>query len=362
MNSTQHAVPFAAANRAAGLIDRLWHASPPLTGAGILMLVLAGASLVGMVVDPRVITGAPAWLKPLKFAISTAVYSLTLAWMFTFFSDRPHVRRVVGWTTAIVFVLEVSIIDAQAWRGTTSHFNVSTTLDTVLFSVMGIAILLQTLVSVAVAAALWRKRFTDPVLGWALRLGMTLTIIGALSGSLMTRPTEAQLAAAREGGRMTTAGAHTVGGVDGSPGVPVTGWSRDHGDLRIAHFIGLHAIQTLALIAIGLRRWPGQRPFVSRHCWLLQRAMHRCFSCCCGRRCGDKASWRRMERHSGPSQYGPWSQRSSLVGSALAPVPHCATAWIGWQYDSRTALFHSEADDHGRVASAAVPARGRPGP
>ena len=255
MNSTQDAVPFAVGNRAAGLIDRLWHASPPLTGAGILMLVLAGASLVGMVVDPRVITGAPAWLKPLKFAISTAVYSLTLAWMFTFFSDRPHVRRVVGWTTAIVFVLEVSIIDAQAWRGTTSHFNVSTTLDTALFSVMGIAILLQTLVSVAVAAALWRKRFTDPVLGWALRLGMTLTIIGALSGSLMTRPTEAQLAAAREGGRMTTAGAHTVGGVDGSPGVPVTGWSRDHGDLRIAHFIGLHAIQTLALVAIRLRRW-----------------------------------------------------------------------------------------------------------
>ena len=60
-----------------------------------------------------------------------------------------------------------------------------------------------------------------------LRLGMTLTIIGALTGPLMTRPTEAQLAAAREGGLMTTAGAHTVGGVDGGPGVPVTGWSRE---------------------------------------------------------------------------------------------------------------------------------------
>ncbi len=40
MNSTQHAVPFAAGNRAAGLLDRLWHASPPLTGVGTLMLVL----------------------------------------------------------------------------------------------------------------------------------------------------------------------------------------------------------------------------------------------------------------------------------------------------------------------------------
>ena len=74
-------------------------------------------------------------------------------------------RRVVGWTTAIVFVLEVAIIDTQAWRGTTSHFNVSTTLNMVLFGVMGAAILLQTMVSVAVAVALWRQPFADQALG-----------------------------------------------------------------------------------------------------------------------------------------------------------------------------------------------------
>ena len=254
MTSTPRAAQSAAGPRAAALLD-LWRASPPLTAGGALMLVVAGASVVGILVDPRVITGAPAWLKPCKFAISTAIYSLTLAWILGFLSDWPRVRRVVGWTTAIVFVLEVAIIDAQAWRGTTSHFNMSTTLDAVLFTVMGAAILVQTAVSVAVAVALWRQQFVDRALGWALRLGMTLTIAGAMTGPLMTRPTEAQLADAHANGRITIAGAHSVGGPDGGPGLPITGWSREHGDVRVPHFIGLHAIQALALIAVGLRRW-----------------------------------------------------------------------------------------------------------
>jgi hypothetical protein len=255
MSSTSPTVRPAAGAQAAALLDRLWRANPPLTAVGALMVVVAGASVVGMLVDPRIITGAPAWLKPFKFAVSTAVYSLTLAWTFGCLSGWPRVRSAVGWMTAIVFVLEVAIIDAQAWRGTTSHFNVSTPVNATLFLVMGGAILLQTLVSVAVAVALWRQRFTDRPLAWALRFGMTLTIVGALTGPLMTRPTAAQLADARAGGHMTTAGAHSVGGLDGGPGVPMTGWSREHGDLRVPHFIGLHAVQALAFIAVGVRRW-----------------------------------------------------------------------------------------------------------
>src|SRR5687767_11500790 len=225
MQATAHTVHPTVGARAA--LDALWRMSPPLTAAGVLMIAVAGASAIAMAVDPRTVTGAPVWLKPFKFAVSTAIYSLTLAWVFRWLPDWPRMRRVVGWTTAIVFVLEVAIIDAQAWRGTTSHFNVSTPLNIVLFAVMGVAIMVQTVVSVAVAVALWRQRFTDRALGWALRLGMTLTIAGAMTGPLMTRPTAAQLAEVRAGGRMTIAGAHSVGGPDGGPGVPVTGWSRE---------------------------------------------------------------------------------------------------------------------------------------
>ena len=247
--------PTAQEHGARSLFGRLWRSSAPLTAVGVLMIGAAVVSLVAMLVDPRVITGAPAWLKPFKFAVSTAIYSLTLAWVFNWLPDWPRVRRVVGWVTAIVFVFEVAAIDMQAWRGTTSHFNVSTVFDAVLFSVMGAAILLQTLTSVAVAVALWRQRFVDRSFGWALRLGMVVTIAGAMTGPLMTRPTEAQLADARAGARMMVAGAHSVGGPDGGPGVPVTGWSSEHGDVRVPHFIGLHGLQALALAAVAVGRW-----------------------------------------------------------------------------------------------------------
>jgi len=235
-------------------MQRLWRTSPELIGtAGLMAAVLAGA-LVGLAIDPRVITGAPAWLKPAKFAVSIAIYTVTLAWIFTLIPEWTRTRRAVGRLTAVTMVLEIAIISVQAWRGTTSHFNVGTPVDAVLFLIMGLAILVQTFSTVAVAVALWRQRFDDLSLGWALRLGMVITIAGALTGGLMGRPRTAQLEAARASGRMTVAGAHTVGGPDGGPGLAGTGWSTEHGDVRVPHFVGLHAVQFLALVALLLGR------------------------------------------------------------------------------------------------------------
>ena len=120
-------------------------------------------------------------------------------------------------------MLEVAIIDTQAWRGTTSHFNVGTALDTVLFAIMGLAIALQTVTSAAVAVALWRQHFDDRALGWALRFGMVITIIGRAPAP-SCRPTAAQLEA-RATGRMAVAGAHTVGALTVDRALPGTGWS-----------------------------------------------------------------------------------------------------------------------------------------
>jgi hypothetical protein len=232
----------------------LWNTDRPLTAGAVLMLVAFVFALAGLVVDPRTITGMPAWMKPAKFAISTAIFMLTLAWIFTYLPARVKLRRIVGRATAALLVLEVAIVSVQAWRGTTSHFNAGTVLDGTLFTVMGIAIAVQTALSVAVVIALWRQPFLDRPLGWALRLGLTISIIGASTGGLMVGPTRAQLAEARVTHRLPIAGAHTVGAPDGGPGLAGVGWSREHGDLRVPHFLGLHAMQLLPLFVLVATR------------------------------------------------------------------------------------------------------------
>jgi hypothetical protein len=105
-----------------------------------------------------------------------------------------------------------------------------------------------------VAVALWRQRFADAALGWAIRLAMVISVAGAGMGGLMTRPTAAQLATARATHHIETVGAHTVGAPDGGPGLPGTKWSTEHGDLRVPHFLGLHAMQVLPAFSLVLAR------------------------------------------------------------------------------------------------------------
>jgi hypothetical protein len=228
-------------------LNRLWTQNAPLTATTIIMLVALVGSLFGMVIDTRMITGVSAWLKPAKFAISTAIFSGTIAWLYGYLSVMPRLRVWLAWILSISASLEVAIIDLQAFRGTTSHFNFTSLLNAALFGVMGIGIAALWMGSVGVFVVTMRQRFSDPAWGWALRLGMFVTVLGSATGGLMLRPTPEQLAQHVHGG-------HTVGAPDGGPGLPGVGWSEDHGDLRIPHFLGLHGIQAIPFFAFLIRR------------------------------------------------------------------------------------------------------------
>jgi hypothetical protein len=180
------------------LLRRAWAFNRPLTFVGVLMLITLAGTMVGMLVDPLVLTDQPAWIKPAKFTISISIYCFTLLWFLTYVRGYRLVVSLVANLLAVILLL--------------------------------------------------LQRLPDPAFAWALRLGLGVSFVGMLVAIFMVFPTPAQLSAAQSNGTMAIAGAHSVGVEDGGPGLPFVGWSTTGGDLRIAHFASLHGLQILPLI------------------------------------------------------------------------------------------------------------------
>jgi hypothetical protein len=234
-------------------VKQLVRQSPTSMLIGASFLVLAVFCLVGLVADSRVVTGAPVWLKPLKFAISSALYAFTFPWFLQHLEGHARFRRIAEPLVGVILFIEVALITVQAARGVQSHFNISTTLDAAIFDIMGSSIALLWVLQIWTAILLLRQRFADPVVASSLRLALLLTVCGSGVGWFMTTPTRAQFEGFRHGVVMR-AGSHTVGAPDGGPGLPLTGWSTEHGDLRVPHFVGLHALQLLPLFGLLISR------------------------------------------------------------------------------------------------------------
>ena len=197
------------------------------------MAVLTPVLAVLAVVDDRVLLGAPLWFKPLKFAISLALYAATLSWMLGQLRERTLART--GWIVTAAAAIEMAVIVGQAAVGNRSHYNMDTPLSAALWGTMGVTIVVLWLATLAVALRFLREPGRDRAATTAIRLGLVVALIGLAEGFLMA-----------------TAATHTVGAPDGGPGLPLLGWSTVGGDLRIAHFVGMHALQGLPLFAAAL--------------------------------------------------------------------------------------------------------------
>jgi hypothetical protein len=210
-------------------------------GAIVSVLFLLVA-LVGLSVDHRTITGVAGWIKPTKFAISITVYLVTIRWIIR--HVRGHQRAMTALSLVVVLTLtaEVALISLQVVRGTTSHYNEATPFDTAVFLTMGGLIAALFLATIAVAVIAMRSNDLGLSMSAALRWGLGVALLGMAQAVLMI-----------ENQQWNPTGGHTVGARDGGPGLPLLGWSTHHGDLRIAHFVGLHALQATLVLAWLLR-------------------------------------------------------------------------------------------------------------
>jgi len=251
---------------AGSLLQRAWRFNRPLTLAVILHLALTPLLLAAMFVDPRIIGGVNGWIKPLKFALSGAIYGATFLWLLTFVRGRARLVQGIATITGVALIVETALITMQVLRNTVSHFNVATPFDGAVFSIMGIFIMALAVGNFVLAVVLGFQRLSDPVVAWGIRWGLIISLAGMASGVLMTTanlpPTA--VAAAQAGQPVTIAGAHSVGVDDGGPGLPFLGWSTTGGDLRVGHFVGLHGLQALPFLAFLLTRAWATRRFSTR--------------------------------------------------------------------------------------------------
>ncbi|MFJ1599614.1 hypothetical protein [Streptomyces sp. NPDC088261] len=223
----------------------------PLTAFSLSMGVLSLATLIGLAADDRILNGAPIWLKPLHFAFSLAVYSATLAWLLPRIRRFPRTAWWAGTLIAVSSLAEAVIISVQAWRGTYSHFNTLTPTNTAFMNSMTVAVIVLWTSNFVAAVVVLRDRSLARPLRLAVRLGLVLAVVGMSLGFLMNIPTPEQQQAV-DAGLPTLVGAHNVGVDDGGPGMPLTNWSTVGGDLRIPHFVGIHALQVIPLAGAAL--------------------------------------------------------------------------------------------------------------
>ncbi|MBA3563143.1 MAG: hypothetical protein H0W33_03870 [Gammaproteobacteria bacterium] len=222
------------------LYARLDERNAILARAGFVCLAIFPVLVLLMLLDDRLLTGVNIWLKPSKFALSIGVYLWTMAWLFSELRRRKWLLTSLALAIAAAMLIEQSLITLQAARGTTSHFNVSTPFDATVFSLMGMGVAVNSSAAAVVLLLFCFERDGErPGYMWGIRSGLMLFLLGSLEGFAMIQNA-----------------AHTVGSPDGGPGIALLNWSTSAGDLRIAHFVGIHAIQVLPFLGYLVDRSP----------------------------------------------------------------------------------------------------------
>ena len=139
-----------------------------------------------------------------------------------------------NWSVIILLGFEIAYIAFQAGKGQLSHLNISTPVYSLLYSLMAIAASTVTIYTAYVGVLFFTNTFPNlpTYYVWSIRLGIIIFVVFAFEGFVM-------------GFKLS----HTIGGPDGEKGIPLLNWSTKYGDPRIAHFIGMHALQVLPFIS-----------------------------------------------------------------------------------------------------------------
>lgn len=213
-------------------IQQLKHRNETLFYYGLICLLLAILFLILTKFTNTQVYNVNAWYKPFKFAFSTFLFAWAMAW-YCYYLPTFNIN-LFNWTVIVLLGFEIFYIAFQASKGQLSHYNLSTPTYSLLYSLMALAATAVTLYTAYVGFLFFKHNFPDlpNYYLWAIRLGIVIFVLFSFEGFAM-------------GSRLN----HTVGALNDNSNWFIVGWSKTFGDLRISHFIGMHALQLLPLLS-----------------------------------------------------------------------------------------------------------------
>lgn len=221
-------------------ITRYGAGSPLLWRAALAFFALFLLLCAGTFIDGRLINGVSVWDKPAKFFLSLGLQMATLAWGLALLPANERQAptiRAASLITLAAAIGEVIYITFRAARGEASHFNETTAVASTFYMLMGVGAV--TLASMTSFLG-WRILRRAPSSSLAFATGLGFMLAGVL--------------ALLSGGYMSQHGGHWVGGdLTDATGLPFFHWSTTGGDLRVAHFFGLHIMQALPILGFLFR-------------------------------------------------------------------------------------------------------------
>ena len=199
---------------------------------GLACLVLSVLFLILAKTTTTQVYGVNAWYKPFKFAFSTFTFAWAMGWYCAYLPSFNV--SLFNWTVIILLGFEIAYIALQAGKGQLSHYNLSTPVYAALFSMMALAASAVTIYTAYVGYLFFSNSFPElpTYYVWAIRLSIVLFVIFSFEGFAM-------------GSRLS----HTVGAPNDNSNLFILGWSKTVGDLRVSHFIGMHALQVLPILS-----------------------------------------------------------------------------------------------------------------
>jgi hypothetical protein len=151
---------------------------------------------------------------------------------------RSRWYRIYAGVVVAAIVAEMMWIGAAAALGTRSHFNTASPVWGNLYGIMGVLAVTLTSATLVYGVAIWRNR--EAGLSPAVRLSLGLGLVSTFVLTIIVA------------GGMASATSHTVGTPVTGATVPIFGWSREVGDLRVGHFLATHALHAVPLAGVAL--------------------------------------------------------------------------------------------------------------